>query len=144
MALAPVQDGKNCTEVAQALRVTRHAVRRWVQWFSSGGMERLAGLPHDGSTQRLPKAQQEAFRQAVAQLQRERGGGRGEDSRQVLAQQFGLAYSLNGGYHLLARLHIVWMSARALSAQADPVAQAAFKKKLCPSRSGDSASGHSA
>jgi transposase len=146
MALAHLKEGKNCTEVAAALRVTRHAVMRWVQWFSRGGMQRLAGMPHDWSTQRLPKAQEEAFRQAVEQLQRQRGGGRvrGEDIRHLLAQQFGIAYSLNGVYHLLKRLNLVWISARAISPQADPVAQAAFKKKLCPTSASHSAARHSA
>jgi transposase len=146
LALAHLKDGKSCTETAQALRVTRHAVRRWLTWFSCGGMARLAGLPHDWSTQRLPKAQEEAFRQAVEHLQHERGGGRvrGEDIRQVLAQQFGLAYSLNGVYHLLKRLNLVWISARAISPHADPVAQAEFKKKLRSPRPGDSASRHPA
>ena len=101
IALAHLKDGKSYLEVAAALRVTRHAVMRWVQWFTAGGVARLAGLPHDWSTQRLAKEQEEAFRQAVEQLQRERGGGRvpGEDIR-----QFGVAYNLNGVYDLLKRL----------------------------------------
>ena len=72
----------------------------------------------------LPQAQQEAFRQAVEQLQRERGGGRmrGEDIQQLLVQQFAVEYSLNGVYDLLKRLDMVWISARAVSPQADPVA----------------------
>jgi transposase len=146
MALAPLQDGKNCTAAAQALRVTRHAVRRWLKGFRDGGMERLAGLPHDWSTQRLPKVQEEAFRQAVEQLQRQRGGGRvrGEDIRQLLQQQFATAYSLNGVYHLLKRLNMTWVSARAVSPQANPVAQAAFKKKLCPPGASRSAARRSA
>jgi transposase len=79
---------------------------------------------------RLAKGQEEAFRQAVEQLQRERGGGRvrGEDIRQLLARQFGVAYSLNGVYDLMRRLGMVWISARAVSPCADPVAQAEFKK----------------
>ena len=83
---------------------------RWVQWFSAGGVARLAGVPHDWSTQRLAREQEEAFRQAVEQLQRERGGGRvrGEDICQLLARQFGVAYSLNGVYDLLKRLGLVW------------------------------------
>lgn len=117
--------------MAAALRVTRHAVMRWVQWFSAGGVARLAGLPHDWSTQRLAKEHEEAFRQAVEQLQCERGGGRvrGEDIRQLLAGQFGVVYSLNGMYDLMKRLGLVWISARAVSAYVDPVAQAEFKKK---------------
>jgi transposase len=146
IALAHLKEGKNCTEVAHALRVTRHTVMRWVQWFSSGGMQRLAGLPHDWSTQRLPQAQEEAFRQAVEQLQRQRGGGRvrGEDIRQLLQQQFATAYSLNGVYHLLKRLNMTWVCARAVSPQANPVAQAAFKKKLRPPGASRSAARRSA
>ncbi len=141
IALAHLKDGKSYADVAAALRVTRHAVMRWVQWFTAGGVARLAGMPHDWSTQRLAKEHEEAFRVAVEQLQRERGGGRvrGEDIRQLLAGQFGVAYSLNGVYDLLKRLGLVWISARAVSPYADPVAQAEFKKKLCPGSRGNAA-----
>ena len=106
IALAHLKEGKSCSEVGAALHACRHAVMRWVQWFIAGGVARLAGMPHDWSTQRLAKEQEEAFRQAVEQLQRERGGGRvrGEDIRQLLARQFGVAYSFNGVYDLLKRL----------------------------------------
>ena len=33
--LAHLKDGKSYLEVAAALRVTRHAVMRWVQWFTA-------------------------------------------------------------------------------------------------------------
>jgi transposase len=46
VALAHLKDGKNFTEVASAFRVTRHAVMRWLKWFASGGVDRLAGTPH--------------------------------------------------------------------------------------------------
>ena len=97
--------------------------------------------PHDWSTQRLAKEQEEAFRQAARQLQRERGGGRvrGEDIRQLLVRQFGVAYSLNGGYDLLKRLGLVWISARAVSSYAGPGAQTEFKKKLCSGSRGSAA-----
>ena len=146
IALAHLKDGKSYLEVAAALRVTRHAVMRWVQWFTAGGVARLAGLPHDWSTQRLAKEQEEAFRQAIEQLQCERGGGRvrGEDIRQLLARQFGVAYSLNGVYDLMKRLGMVWISARAVSPYADPVAQAEFKKKLRPGSRSNAAARHCA
>jgi transposase len=126
IALAHLKDGKNFTEVADALRVTRHSVMRWLKWFACGGVDRLAG------TQRLPKTQEEAFRQAVEQLQDRRGGGRvrGEDIRQLLSEQFAVAYSLNGVYDLLKRLDMAWISARSISPHADPAKQAAFKKNL--------------
>lgn len=62
IALAHLKDGKSYTEVAAALRVTRHAVMRWVQWFTAGGVARLAGLPHDWSTaSALPKSRKRHF-----------------------------------------------------------------------------------
>jgi transposase len=132
VALAHLKDGKNFTEVADALRVTRHSVMRWLKWFSCGGVDRLAGTPHYWSTQRLPKAQEEAFRQAVEQLQDSRDGGRvrGEDIRQLLSEQFAVAYSLNGVYDLLKRLEMAWVSARSISPHADPVKQTEFQKNF--------------
>ena len=132
IALAHLKDGKNFTEAADALRVTRHSVTRWLKWFACGGVDRLAGTPHYWSTQRLPKAQEEAFCQAVEQLQHSRGGGRvrGEDIRQLLSEQFAVADSLNGVYDLLKRLDMAWISARSISPHADPVKQAEFKKNL--------------
>jgi transposase len=132
LALAHLKEGRNCNEVAAALRVTRHAVMRWMQWFANGGVDRLAGIAHDWSTQRLPKTQEEAFRHAVEQMQAGRDGGRirGEDIRQLLSEQFHIEYSLDGVYHLLKRLGMVWISARSVNPDADPLAQAEFKKKL--------------
>ena len=102
------------------------------QFVLNAAVDRLKGTPYCWSTQRLPKAQEEAFRQAVEELQRSRGGGRarGEDIRQLLAQQFGVAYSLNGVYELLKRLDMSWISARSASPNANPARQAEFKKKL--------------
>ena len=57
---------------------------------------------------RLVRKHEEAFRQAAWQLQRARDGGRvrGEDIRQLLVRQFGVAYTLNDVYDLLKRLEL--------------------------------------
>ncbi len=132
MALAHIKDGKSASETALALRVTPRAVTQWLKWFAEEGLDRVAGIPHYWSPQRLPKSQEEAFRQAVEQLQDRRGGGRvrGEDIRQLLAEQFGVAYTLNGVYELLKRLDMVWISARSVSPTANPARQAEFKKNV--------------
>lgn len=134
LALAHLKDGKNYVEVAQALRTTRHAVMRWQRWFAHGGVDRLAGVAHTWGTQRLPKAQEEALRQAIEQKQAERGGGRlrGEEIRQLLHEQFHVQYSLDGVYHLLKRLKMAWISVRSINPDADPTAQEEFKKKFRP------------
>jgi transposase len=141
IALAHIKDGKSSAETALALRVTPRAVTQWLKWFIEEGVDRLDGIPHYWNTQRLPKTQEEAFRQAVEELQRNRGGGRarGEDIRQLLAQQFGVDYTLNGVYELLKRLDMAWISARSVSPNADPLKQAEFKKKSGPGSTGRSA-----
>jgi transposase len=132
IALAHLKDGKSPTETALALRVTPRAVTRWLKWFADGGVARLAGIPRYWSVQRLPKTQEEAFRQAVEELQHSRDGGRvrGEDIRQLLTEQFRVVYTLNGVYELLKRLDMAWISARSVSPHANPAKQAEFKKKL--------------
>lgn len=132
LGLAHLKEGKSYVAVAQSLRVTRHAVMRWADWFATDGIERLSGVPQSGRPPRLGKEQQEAVRRAIEQAQDERGGGRirGEEIRQLLHEQFHVDYSLNGVYHLLERLGMSWISARAISPQADLPTQAAFKKNV--------------
>lgn len=105
---------------------------RWANWFATDGIERLSGVPQSGRPPRLGKEQQEAVRRAIEQVQDARGGGRvrGEEIRQLLHEQFQVDYSLNGVYHLLQRLGMSWISARAMSPQADLPAQAVFKKNV--------------
>lgn len=46
----------------------------------------------------------------------------------MLAEQFGVTYTLNGVYELLKRLDMAWISARSVSPNANPNKQAEFKK----------------
>ena len=114
---------------------------RGVSWKRRSEIDAVTSAIRGWSTQRLPKTQEEAFRQAVEELQRSRGGGRarGEDIRQLLARQFGVDYTLNGVYELLKRLDMTWISARSVSPNANPLKQAEFKKK-----SGSGSTGRSA
>jgi len=52
----------------------------------------------------------------------------GEDIRQLLDEQFGVAYTLKGIYELLKRLDMVWISARSVSPNANPASQTESKK----------------
>jgi hypothetical protein len=56
IALAHIKDGKSPTETALALRVTPRVVMRWFKWFIDEGIDRVAGMPHYWSTQRLDMA----------------------------------------------------------------------------------------
>jgi transposase len=112
------------------LRGTPRAVTQWLKCFIDESLNSIAGISHYWRPQRLPKTQEEAFRQAVEQLQNGRGGGRvrGEDIRQLLAKQFGVAYTLNGVYELLKRLDMVGILARSVSPNANRARWSEFKK----------------
>ncbi len=43
-----LKEGKSYVAVAQSLRVTRHAVMRWVNWFAADGIARLSGSAKGG------------------------------------------------------------------------------------------------
>ena len=49
---------------------------------------------------------------------------RREDVRQLLVNQFGVDYTLDGVYELLKRLDMAWISARSVSPNANPARQA--------------------
>ena len=55
---------------------------------------------------------------------------RGENIRQLLTEQFGVDYTLNGVYELFKRLGMVWISTRSASTNADPDKQAEFKRNF--------------
>lgn len=73
LALAHIKDGKSASETALALRVTPPAFSQWMKWFVDEDLDRVAGISHCWSPQRLPKRQEEVFHRAVEQLQHSRG-----------------------------------------------------------------------
>lgn len=132
LALAHLQEAKTPAEVAAMLKVHEKTVVSWLRRFRRGGLMGLQEQPGRGAKQRLAKAQEPAFKAALQAAQARRAGGRvtGEDIRQLLSEQFGVRYSLNGVYALLARLRLVWITARSKHPQHDALAQEAFKKTL--------------
>jgi transposase len=112
------------------LRVTPCAVTQWLKGFVDEGLERVARIPHYCSPQRSSLTQEDAFRQAVEQLRHGRGGCcmRGENIRQLLGEQCGVAYTLNGVYKLLNRLDMEWMLARSVRSNVNPARQMELKK----------------
>jgi transposase len=84
-----------------------------------------------GAPPRLTSAQQQALATQTA-----RGVFRtGDEARQWVTEQFGVAYGYQGMYSLLTRLGGHPKTPRPMAAKADPVAQAAWKKGGSPQRS---------
>ena len=114
------------TRVAAALGIHRSSVQRWLQWYREGGLEMVCGrrkggvgqpsyLTPDQAEQVVVAAATGVFATAAA-------------VRDWIEARFGVVYSVGSLYTLLPRLGIRLKRPRPRHTQADPQAQAAWKK----------------
>ncbi len=130
LALAHLQDGKTPREVGTMLKVHEKTVLTWLRRFRAGGVAGLAEQPGRGAKRRLRVAQEPELKALIDRAQAQRAGGSltGEEIRTLVAEHFGVKYSLSGLYYVLHRAGLSWISARSKHPQRDPQAQARFKK----------------
>ncbi len=112
--------------MAEAVGTHYRSVQRWVGWYRAGGVAAVRAHRMGGTGQApfLSAAQQEEVATAVA-------SGRfrtGEQIRGWIVARFGVEYTLGGLYSLLKRLRCRPKVPRPIHAQADPAAQAAWKR----------------
>ena len=125
-ALWLLRQGQGPTAVAAVVGVGRNAVQRWLRWYREGGLEAVRchrrGGP--GKPCHLTPAQQ-------AQLVAEAATGvfaTAAAVRDWIEAEFGVVYTVGSLYTLLPRLGIRLKTPRPRHLQADPQAQAAWKK----------------
>jgi transposase len=131
-ALWLVRTGASVAEAGRVAGVGRRSVERWLGWYRQGGLAevlgRVPGHGARGAPARLAPAQQAALTARAAS-----GAFRTYDeARRWVAAEFGVAYSYQGMYSVLARLGIQPKVPRPMAAKADPAAQAAWKKGASP------------
>ena len=132
LALALVLEGKSRTEAARICGMDRQTLRDWVHRYNAEGLAGLADRPHPGRTPRLSPAQM-ADLEAIVETGPDptRDGvvrWRRIDLQAVIAQRFGIAVHERTVGKLLRKLDFAKLSVRPQHPQADPEAQAAFKK----------------
>ncbi len=132
LALSHLQSGKNFSEVAQLVYVTRQALHQWVNRFAQAGIQGLYDKPGRGNKPKLSANEEAAFREALNELQQQQLGGRvrGQDILRMMKDKFHIDCTLNTVYHTLARLEFVWITGRSCHPTFNPQAQEAFKKTL--------------
>jgi transposase len=130
MGLAHLKDGHSITVTAKMCRVDRSTVYDWLDRFEQEGLEGLQEKEGRGRKAKLPKDQHQVFKEAVLELQNCRPGGRirGLDVMKLMQEKLGIECSLDTVYRSLAKVDLVWISARSKHPKTDPVAQEAFKK----------------
>lgn len=130
LGLAHLRDGKTPRQIGKMLKVHEKTVLTWLRRFRAGGVPALAEQPGRGAKRRLGAEQEVELKQLLDRAQAQRLGGTltGEEIRALVAEQFGIQYSLSGLYNVLHRAGLSWISARSKHPQWDPKAQEGFKK----------------
>ena len=130
IGLAHLQEGRSITETAEMCRVERSTIYDWLYRFKQGGVAALKDQKGRGLKPKLSQDQHQAFREAVLELQNKRIGGRikGLDVMRLMQEKLGITCSLDTVYRALAKVDLVWISARSKHPKTDFLAQDAFKK----------------
>ena len=130
LAVSHFVDGKNRTQIAEFLKVSRTSVNQWVSAYLKEGIEGLNEKPHTGRPSRLTADQLTQLKQYVIDNAVKPEGGRlqGTDIIDYISEEFGIPYSLSGVYKVLRNLDLVWVTTRSKHPKQSIEKQEDFKK----------------
>jgi len=118
-------DGLEEPVIRSMLGRSRDFVQKWCYAYRDGGLDAIAPKPRKGRPTKLPRDQEEAFRQRMLAGPKESDGVctlRGKDAVRILEEEFGVEYSLDGVYDLLERLGFSYLKPRPVHRKNDPEA----------------------
>ena len=125
-------DGLEEPVIRTMLGRSRDFVQTWAYAYRDGGLDAIRPQPRKGRPTKLPRDQEDAFRQRMLAGPTEADGVctlRGKDAVRILEAEFGVHYSLDGVYDLLERLGFSCLSPRPLHRKNDPQAMAAWVER---------------
>jgi transposase len=136
LSLAAVYDGKNRTQAARIGGMDRQTLRDWVHRFNAEGPDGLLDHWYEGPPRKLAEEQRAVLAAIV-----EAGPDlvldgvvrwRRADLKALIAERFGVDYSLRSVSRLLEELGFAHMSARPRHPAQDAAVIQAFKKTSPP------------
>jgi len=130
LAVSHFIEGKNRTEIASFLKVSRRSVNIWVKAYFDLGLEGLKVKPRSGRPARLTPEQLEQVKSYVVDNAIKEQGGRlqGKDVQEYIKNTFGVTYQKTNIYQLLHKLNLSWITTRSKHPKQSIEAQEAFKK----------------
>lgn len=119
-------EGRQTQQIIDALGRSRGFVQRWAYAYRDGGIDAIVAKSPPGTPPRISASQQRQFLDRFAAGPTEADVGRctlrGADAVRILAQEFGVSYSLSGAYYLLHRLGFSCLKPRPQHRKQDPKA----------------------
>jgi transposase len=118
-------EGEPTQTIQATLARSRGFVQRWAYAYRDHGIDAIGEQPRGGSSPKLdPQAQTRFIERFKAGPVPGADGGRctlrGKDAVRILAEEFGVNYSLNGAYKLLHRHHLACLRPRPQHRHNDP------------------------
>ena len=123
-------DGKNRTQIATFLKVSRTSVNKWVHTYLHYGLGGLREKKHTGRPKSLNDKQLSQLRSFVIDSAVKSTGGRlqGKDIQEYIATEFGVFYQKSNVYDTLHQLELSWVTTRSKHPKQSIEAQESFKK----------------
>ena len=118
-------EGHTAAAIMDKLGRSKNFVQRWAYFYRDHGLERVRPRKQPGKSPKLPREQHPAFLDRINQSEQIL---RGRDVVELLRQEFGVVYSLNGAYNLLHRLGYEPLKPRPVNPKKDPEEQQAWKQ----------------
>ena len=116
-------EGHEAPQIARTLDRSRRFVQRWVYTYRDHGLETLGPKRQSGRPSKLPTPQYEEFKTRFLAEPTPADGVctlRAKEAQQILAQEFGVEYTLGGIYDLLHRLGLSCLVPRPRHPKNDP------------------------
>src|SRR4051812_601471 len=126
-------------QIAGRVKRSRQFVDEWVGRYRAGGLDAIAAKKQPGRAPKLTKEQDEKLKAILDAGPRPADKVctlRGRDVRKIVEAEFGVVYSANGVYDLLARLDYSSLKPRPRHRKNDPEKAEAFVRDapLLPTR----------
>ncbi|MDC2890162.1 IS630 family transposase [Psychrosphaera algicola] len=123
-------DGKNRTQIASMLVVSRRIVNEWIKRYLSFGLDGLESKKQKGREPYLNEIQKLKLAKFVEKQSVSATGGRltGERIHRYIVDNFGVTYHPNSVYKLLESLGYSWITSRSKHPKQSQNNQETFKK----------------
>jgi transposase len=130
LAVSHFLDGKNRTQIANFLKVSRTSVNKWIQKYLDEGLDGLKEKKHTGRPKLLSDKQLKQLKHYILSVAVKDDGGRlqGKDVQSFIAQEFGIIYQKTNVYQIMHQLDLSWITTRSKHPKQSIEAQEAFKK----------------